>query len=216
MVGPFAKLTDYCCGPLMEVNEGYSARCLLEDDLEIPMEGPARAASTHGPIKNARLISIEGLDTDCRMAIEVEAGWYVHEPGFYCGSSRSKSTWQRWVTRFEIVDLLPGGAPEVGLTYRAIQSLADYDPRKLDEDERDYLMVCGLGESGVPSCLADFIISGRDGRGLLTRYDDSGNALPHRPKIKSKFRYMVSYAADSIRVTDERGNIVIAGPVVFP
>jgi hypothetical protein len=147
MLGPFAKLADFC----KTQDE--------EDQKDCPAEGKARVLTKIGPpYQAATWIQVGSSPGTCFLALQLlKKGWFVEQDGSPCGDSEFL---EHFVVSFEATDLVPGGNREVVL--RAIDNISERqsgDPGDPGNGSmavvqcEGWLTACGVGKTGVPSCL---------------------------------------------------------------
>ncbi len=111
-------------------------------------------------LKKAKLVApylglglIERRTTDQReehLGIQTDAGWYLFPLLSWGTSYGGKATLK--ITSVKIKDVVPGGAPEVLVTGKRNTS-SESSSYQRHGDKEELLWVCGIGDSGAPSCV---------------------------------------------------------------
>jgi hypothetical protein len=170
---------------------------------DLPVEGPAQANGS-GALLEARIVPFGEGDVRCRVALRTGAGWYLQTAGVPCHAEDGSL-----VARTEalaIEDLLAGGEPELAWRYAARQTAGDGSPTRIIETET--LVLCGVGDSGVPRCYEGVVVAGRSLASTGEQAD--GAATVEGTEIELSFQLQVQYGAGGIALI---GDIANAGTI---
>lgn len=143
LAGPHESLAAYCAA------QPDPERCLPDVDGQdqVGDDRPVGQSDRRGDgsIRRARVF----VDEDaCRLAIEVQDGWYVQDEELeLCDNSGSARPRFR-ITELALRDVVGSRDADLVLRFR-IDFLHAFD----GWHRRDVLVVCGVGDGGVPSCL---------------------------------------------------------------
>jgi tetratricopeptide (TPR) repeat protein len=141
LAGPATELTELCAEPCVApVTSGVT--------------GPTHIDEPPPPYRAIGFFRAAG-EAGCRLQIATERGIYAGADDlFNCTADRADAR----VDRLEVVDVVPGGAPEIAVEF----SGAWYRVGAVDDVwgagwKRDHhLVVCGIGATGTPSCTGWF------------------------------------------------------------
>lgn len=178
-----------------------------EDDdffgFDLPVEGPAEATGS-GALLEARIVPFGEGDVRCRVALRTEAGWYLQTAGVLCHAEDGTLTAR--TEALAIDDLLAGDEPELAWRYAAQQTGDEGSPTRIIETET--LILCGVGDSGVPRCYEGVVVAGR--RLASTGEQTDGAATVEGTEVESSFQLQVQYGGGGIALI---GDIASAGTV---
>lgn len=171
MLGPFATTAELCAAAVAAATQASPdepAECWevgsRPEDEPMLMPGaslPAGPQALAAPFTSARFVAV-GLDAPaCHLAVEMADGrWYATAIGI-CGAADTRSNMHLAVLDLAVTDVLPGGAPELRLRYRTAETLSNLDGDGVhSETATEHHLVCGVGASGTPSCIAPFGVAG--------------------------------------------------------
>jgi Tetratricopeptide repeat len=178
LAGPYPSLDAYCAAFTKEQDEP----CVLDRASapklpELKLEAPYRELA----------VLLTGYDQHCTLAIRTGAGWFIDEYVTECREMGGH--WERFVDveAAALRDLVAGGAKELTLELETSEwfnetpeDAAD-DEMVVTNEKSRWLMVCGVGASGTPSCTPTVLVSwSRDeneGFALEPRFDDGAVVL---------------------------------------
>jgi hypothetical protein len=195
LAGPFeGNHRKYCWGLKSEdLDEaGHRIKC----DLETPWSGKKKLEKTSAPFNEAKLFAVEGLDPHCQLGIRIGTNWFVLHEAIRCIGERAKSTLVNAVTSIEVKDYFPGGNPELLVRVTYDQSLEEYSPEEFDRTHFETLLVCGVGESDVPTCTRELPVLGRR----------EEHATGKKPK-KSKFDLELTPTAKQLTIAGDTSTL---------
>jgi hypothetical protein len=137
--GPYPTLDAWCEAARKSL--AASAKCMLDETKPVALE---RAAA---PWLGAREIQSGYFDDRAlRVAVQTSAGWFV-------GAPEGETTPVIAAGALALVDVVPGGAPELTVRYRVVTSVTDRpEAARWSQRCTEMLAYCGLGAGGRPSC----------------------------------------------------------------
>jgi tetratricopeptide (TPR) repeat protein len=182
MAGPF-KSEDEACKKLVE--KGDPEPCTTLQELEAPA----------APWKTAKLVKHGDLE-ELALLVKTAGGWFSSGDLATCSYEQMRQRCD--VGAFELANLLDGPTPELKLAFT--ESMEYRDEVTSDEgetlhplvsDDQHYLMACGVGASGKPSC-----------SGLLTvGVTAAGGAeLP-----RMDFMFDAQFSGDQVEIKPKKG-----------
>jgi hypothetical protein len=211
--GPYPSVAAYCAaqrkGTCDETTPAFPA-------LEQP-------AAPYKSITGLRVTRTDGIGREvvyCELALETAAGFHVASYMLPCdGPQGMNSSYEGVVVdELRVVDLVPGGNPEVLLRVRQDLFMREYseDPQgnRVPHGfgfDRSYVLVCGVGPSGKARCTPRIPVEDTfDGRGK--------DALRVKWGMDRQGRFELS-GQDGLRLFDTRSWNVLDGhpqPLAFP
>lgn len=216
MHGPFATTAELCAAAVATAKQRFPdepAECWeigsRPEDEPFLMPGaslPTGSQPLAAPFKTARFVAV-GLDAPaCHLAVEMPDGrWYATTTLGTCGAADTRSNSHLAVLELAVSDVLPGGAPELRLRYRTAETLSNLDGDGVhSEKTTEHHLVCGVGASAAPSCIAPFGVAGTWSITWLedARVDPEMSAS-RPPPGKGAWQRTVSYAADALTLTGD-------------
>jgi hypothetical protein len=145
MLGPYKSLAKACADLPDPDNSG---------DCPSKEHEPTKMAKAKKPWLAAQLF-VGGGGMMCFLAAKLAAGWFVDTNGEMCEEVRGLSL---ETDSFAVEDMVPGGRPELVLRVTSkTDSRGDPDEDGVRASEPSgceaSMIVCGIGESGEPSCM---------------------------------------------------------------
>lgn len=145
--GPFPSIAAWC-GQLRDGECGAS----LKDD-ESLIAGPHEPAALRPPYQAVAVFVVDEPDDtvgDCALAVQLASGWYVRRVVEAC---RDGGVFSRPETLILEITTEPGApGPEIFWVLRVNFSYRNNVDKEEPEPEK-YLITCGVGPSGKPSCI---------------------------------------------------------------
>jgi hypothetical protein len=162
MKGPYSSLKDWC----KEISTGRSPAPECDTDpTDLTREFGLATAKASGPYKEIQLVAVFGdFEAELYLAVKRKAGWFVsadyfpkwrtaedyfetyhHQLMIY--DTENKLT----VKTFEVSDLLPGGDPEISLSFSHNYGIKEGPGVAFYDTAVEATILCGVGTSGEPS-----------------------------------------------------------------
>lgn len=172
-------------------------------DFDLPLEGPGQVTGS-GALLEGRIVPFGEGDARCRVALRTTEGWYLQSTGVPCHAE--DGTLGGRTVDLSIADLLPGGEPELGWRY-VIRSAGTGSPTELTDTET--LVLCGVGDSGVPRCYEGVVVAGR--RLARTGVEADGPTTIEGTEVESSFQLQVQYGARGIALVGDIASAATVG-----
>lgn len=229
--GPYASLAEYCAAAVAAAQQKdpeSDAECWLLDDESMAEQNqellggvlvPTGAVTLAAPFPTARFVAVGFMGAECRLALETSGGWYVASLGFSCGDTDNRTSSKLGVDELAVRDALPGGQPELVARLNERESRSNMDNDGLDiEDDTDYLVLCGVGASGRPSCTRPLAVRSSITIERLPDYEPNEMNEGIEPGTRA-YELRIEYAADGIVVAGDAPSAqtrIGHHPVAFP
>lgn len=159
--GPFARLVDWCKASV----QGPDEPC--DPDGGRVFAAETRTLAGSGRWRELRIFRA-GYDEACALAVRTPAGWFATRAIVECREMGGR--WDRDVSAEDLRfrDLVAGGDLELTLRFASdmTRNVTDWvaaddvgdDFMVLEQTHEVWLVVCGLGRTGAPSCLPAALI----------------------------------------------------------
>jgi hypothetical protein len=155
MAGPFASVAKVCTDA-RKLAPDPKEKCTVPGPPEFPPTAELAAPFTAFEFREVADPGRGALDeAACVVALKTSKGWFHHT--WHCEHIDEEG---EYATRFDsakVEDLVPGDSPEllIVLTYTRTEDGT--------AAEEQHVLVCGVGPSGIPACLAPIPRDGRVG-----------------------------------------------------
>jgi hypothetical protein len=200
LAGPFASVDAFC--PPVELQ-----RCDSFGSIADVANKPVPA-----PFEEVMYLAVGGTSKVlCHLAVVVDGQWYVHEHAQKCdfidGHAMS-------VVGIEWVhgEALLAESTQLAFTFRADEMYtAGEDDERFVKATRTAMILCGVGQSGTPSCTEEIIVSKRWSHEPMPRVDG--------PTVQGAFDVDLSYDGSVMTVhtdAEELSPRVGDHTIVFP
>jgi hypothetical protein len=194
MAGPFATLASL----LKHFADGHRPDALIDKQSR-------RAASPPPPYRDVRVLAMttfaSSVDDETypyetlHLAVQLPSGWFVCEDADSVDNEGlSEERGRVSVKELSVADLLPGGAPEVGLrsiNQTIVAELAPHEePRILGYQDVTHLALVILGDNRAPSCVKGIAVES-----VPTRI---GHFLDGEAREQKKVTLPLRFTSDSL------------------